>query len=193
MQVSTYTYTFEVYCILGIAKYPHTYTQVGQALAERDAPTGIASKIKRGLKKLVGAKVPPTGVRNKIKHVLGPVDELHNLYGALRKARTARGAIDFETTETRIEFDQNRKIDQIVPVVRNDAHKLIEECMLAANVCAARFLEVHNLPALYRVHEGPGEEKLERLYEFLKEVGLSLSTRVRSTLKLPPSARSMSG
>jgi ribonuclease R len=151
-----------------------TYTQVGQALAERDAPTGIASKIKRGLKKLVGAKVSPTGMRNKIKHVLGPVDELHNLYGALRKARTARGAIDFETTETRIEFDENRKIDQIVPVVRNDAHKLIEECMLAANVCAARFLEVHNLPALYRVHEGPGEEKLERLYEFLKEVGLSL-------------------
>ena len=113
-------------------------------------------------------------MRKKIKHVLGPVDELHNLYGALRKARTARGAIDFETTETRIEFDENRKIDQIVPVVRNDAHKLIEECMLAANVCAARFLEKHNLPALYRVHEGPGEEKLERLYEFLKEVGLSL-------------------
>lgn len=151
-----------------------TYTQVGQALAERDAPTGIASKIKSGLKKLVGAKTAPTGIRKKIKHVIGPVDELHNLYGALRKARTARGAIDFETTETRIEFDENRKIDQIVPVVRNDAHKLIEECMLAANVCAARFLEAHNLPALYRVHEGPGEEKLERLYEFLKEVGLSL-------------------
>lgn len=151
-----------------------TYTQVGQALAERDAPTGIASKIKSGLKKLVGAKTAPTGIRKKIKHVIGPVDELHNLYGALRKARTARGAIDFETTETRIEFDENRKIDQIVPVVRNDAHKLIEECMLAANVCAARFLEAHNLPALYRVHEGPGDEKLERLYEFLKEVGLSL-------------------
>lgn len=151
-----------------------TYTQVGQALAESTEPAGIGSRIKRGLKKLVGATTTPTGLRKKLKDVMGPVDELHNLYGALRKARDERGAIDFETTETRIMFDENRKIDQIVPVTRNDAHKLIEECMLAANVCAARFLEKHELPALYRVHEGPGEEKLERLYEFLGELGLSL-------------------
>src|SRR5690606_187120 len=87
--------------------------------------------------------------------------------------RSKRGAIDFETTETRIIFDENRKIKRIVPVVRNDAHKLIEECMLAANVCAAKFLETHEIPALYRVHEPPRKEKIELLHEFLGELGLS--------------------
>jgi len=89
--------------------------------------------------------------------------------------REARGAIDFETTETRILFDEQRKIDRIIPIVRNDAHKLIEECMLCANVCAARFLEKHNIDGLFRVHEGPKEQKLENLRLFLGELGLSLS------------------
>ena len=92
----------------------------------------------------------------------------------LRKARDVRGAIDFETTETRILFNEQRKIDAIVPVVRNDAHKLIEECMLCANVAAARFYEEHKLPVLYRVHEGPTPEKLENLRAFLGELGLEL-------------------
>ncbi len=76
--------------------------------------------------------------------------QLHNLYGLyqlLRKARTERGAIDFETTETKIVFDADRKIEEIVPVQRNDAHKIIEECMLCANVATARFLKKHKLPA----------------------------------------------
>lgn len=105
------------------------------------------------------------------------LEQLHRLYFALRGARAERGAIDFETTETRIVFGRERKIDTIVPVVRNDAHKLIEECMLAANVATARFLEKHKLPALFRVHEGPTEEKLETLREFLGELGLSLAGR----------------
>lgn len=112
----------------------------------------------------------------------GPVDadlaphllELHALYKVLRRAREARGAIDFETTETRIVFDAQRKIDQIVPVQRNDAHRLIEECMLCANVAAARFFERHPLPVLYRVHEGPGAEKLDNLRAYLGELGLGL-------------------
>jgi ribonuclease R len=99
---------------------------------------------------------------------------LHNLYKLLRQARETRGAIDFETVETRILFDENRKIDAIVPVHRNDAHKLIEECMLCANVATARFFEVHKLPILYRVHEGPSAEKLENLRSFLGELGLDL-------------------
>ncbi|MBK8973854.1 MAG: ribonuclease R [Hahellaceae bacterium] len=103
-----------------------------------------------------------------------PIIELYALYKALRSARDARGAIDFDTVETRILFDDQRKIEQIVPVVRNDAHKLIEECMLCANVATARFLEKHKIPCLYRVHEGPSAEKLEKLRAFLGEVGLSI-------------------
>ena len=103
-----------------------------------------------------------------------PVRELQALYRVLREARENRGAIDFETTETRILFNEQRKIEAIVPVQRNDAHKLIEECMLCANVAAARFFERHRLPVLFRVHEGPGEEKLENLRAFLGELGLGL-------------------
>jgi ribonuclease R len=102
------------------------------------------------------------------------LQQLHALYTVLRRAREERGAIDFETVETRIVFNEERKIDAIVPVHRNDAHKLIEECMLCANVAAARFFERHALPVLYRVHEGPSEEKLENLRAFLGELGLGL-------------------
>jgi len=99
---------------------------------------------------------------------------LHKLYHVLREHREARGALDFETTETRIVFGENRKIDQIIPVIRNDAHKLIEECMLLANVSAANFLLENKIPCLYRVHEGPTPEKIVDLREFLTEVGLNL-------------------
>lgn len=102
---------------------------------------------------------------------------LHNLYALyklLRKARTERGAIDFETTETKIVFDSQRKIEEIVPVHRNDAHKIVEECMLCANVATARFLKKHKVPALYRVHDGPSEERLGNLRLFLGELGLQL-------------------
>jgi ribonuclease R len=99
---------------------------------------------------------------------------LHALYKVLRQARATRGAIDFETVETRILFDENRKIDAIVPVNRNDAHKLIEECMLAANVATANFLEESELAGLFRVHEGPSAERLEALRTFLGELALDL-------------------
>jgi ribonuclease R len=102
------------------------------------------------------------------------LQQLHALYTVLRRAREERGAIDFETVETRIVFNEARKIDAIVPVQRNDAHKLIEECMLCANVAAARFFERHALPVLYRVHEGPSAEKLENLRAYLGELGLGL-------------------
>jgi ribonuclease R len=106
---------------------------------------------------------------------------LHKLYKVLRAARDKRGAIDFETVETRIIFDESRKIEAIVPVVRNDAHKLIEECMLCANVATARLYDANKLPMLYRVHEGPSEEKLEGLRKFLGELGLDLGGGVKPT------------
>ena len=101
--------------------------------------------------------------------------QLYKLYQAMRKAREKRGAMDFDTQETRIIFGENRKIDKIIPVVRNDAHKLIEEFMIAANGCAARFLNNKKMPKLLRVHEGPSEEKLANLRTFLGELGLRMS------------------
>ncbi|TFG82171.1 MAG: ribonuclease R, partial [Chromatiales bacterium] len=102
------------------------------------------------------------------------LDELYRLYKVLRKSRSARGAIDFETTETRIVFGAGRKIERIVPLVRNDAHKVIEECMVAANVAAARYLERHKMPTLNRVHAVPSGEKVADLQEFLNGLGLGL-------------------
>ena len=131
-----------------------TYTKVGKMLDASDAES-----------------VP---LREQYADVVDDVEQLYSLYKVLRQAREKRGAIDFDTTETRILFDEQRKIDKIIPVVRNDAHKLIEECMLCANVCAAKFLEKHALDGLYRVHEGPKEQKLENLRLFLRELGLGL-------------------
>lgn len=100
--------------------------------------------------------------------------DVHELYQVLLKARKARGAMDFSTTETVIQFDENKKIQRIVPVHRNVAHRIIEECMLAANVATARFLEKAEIPALYRVHAVPDENKITALREFLGELGLQL-------------------
>lgn len=100
---------------------------------------------------------------------------LHGLYQVLQKKRHQRGAMEFEGTETQMMFDQHGKIERIVPVVRNDAHKLIEECMLATNVCAAEFLLKQNHVSLFRNHTGPTVEKLSTLREQLNLLGLYLS------------------
>jgi ribonuclease R len=106
--------------------------------------------------------------------VLPHLKQLYSLYKVLLKARHTRGAIDFETQETRIVFGSDRKIAEIKPTERNDAHKLIEECMLCANVATAAFLQKHEIPALYRVHDAPPLERQEKLRAFLGELGLSL-------------------
>jgi ribonuclease R len=109
------------------------------------------------------------------------IDRLYRLYGVLRQAREQRGALDFDTQETRILFDEQRKIAAIEPVHRNDAHKLIEECMLIANVATAQFLESLEQPALFRVHECPSAEKLENLRAFLGELSLELPGGLKPT------------
>jgi ribonuclease R len=106
--------------------------------------------------------------------LLPQLQDLYGVYKSLHAARQKRGAIDFDTTETYIVCNAQGKIEQIVPRHRNDAHRLIEECMLAANVCAADFLKRNKHPGLYRVHAGPTPEKLENLRAFLRGVGLSL-------------------
>ena len=107
-------------------------------------------------------------------HLLAHLHELHALFEALHAARAERGAIDFDTTETKFIFNDARRIERIEPLVRNDAHRIIEECMLAANVAAARLFERRKMPALYRIHETPNEDKLSDLREFLAELGLAL-------------------
>jgi ribonuclease R len=129
-----------------------TYTKVAAMIVEGDKP-----------------------LRRQYRALVPHLEELYQLYHVLRRAREARGAIDFESTETRIMFGSHRKIERIVPLVRNDAHKLIEECMIAANVASARFLVRHKMPTLFRVHGAPDAEKVEEVREFLGELGLALS------------------
>ena len=100
---------------------------------------------------------------------------LHSLYKVLRRRRENRGAIDFDTVETRIVFSKDKKIDRIEPVVRNDAHKIIEECMILANIAAARFLQRHAIPALFRVHAKPDPDRIDELRSFLALRGLRLT------------------
>ena len=129
-----------------------TYTAVAQVLAD---PQGDAAR--------------------RIPELVTHLQNLNRVFKLLVQARQERGAIDFETIETQIIFDDQGKIQRIVPVRRNDAHRLIEECMLAANVCTSDFLGKRKQPTLYRVHEGPTPEKLAALREFLKGFGLTLS------------------
>lgn len=103
------------------------------------------------------------------------LQHLNQVFRALLKARQERGAIDFETTETYIVCNALGKIEKIIPRTRNDAHRLIEECMLSANVCAADFLLRHKHPGTFRIHATPTEEKLNQLRTFLKQVGLNLA------------------
>jgi ribonuclease R len=117
---------------------------------------------------------PGSRAAHRLVDVLPHLQNLYALYEALAAAREARGAIDLETTETYIVCDAHGRIEKIVPRQRNDAHKLIEECMLAANVCAADFLARSKHAALYRVHEGPTPERLANLRAMLKTLGLHL-------------------
>ena len=115
----------------------------------------------------------PEALRRKDR--VGDLENLHDVYRALLKSRQQRGAVDFETTETQIVCDENGRIEKIVPRTRNDAHRLIEESMLAANVCSADFILQSKQNGLYRVHEGPTPEKKDVLRGYLKAMGVGLT------------------
>jgi len=114
-------------------------------------------------------------LRERYQPVVGHLEELHKMYKVLKSARDERGAIEFETVEAKFIFNADRKIDRIEPVIRNDAHKIIEECMILANIASASLVEKAKEAALYRVHESPGEERLVGFRDFLSELGLDLS------------------
>ena len=120
-------------------------------------------------------------LRDRYKPLVPHLEELHNMYQVLKRARDQRGAIEFETLETKFVFNADRKIDRIEPVVRNDAHKLIEECMILANIASASLVEKLKEPALYRIHETPGEQRLTGFRDFLGELGLNLTGGLEPT------------
>jgi len=128
-----------------------TYTQVWESLQQPDGPA---------------AKT--------LSRVVPHIRSLHELYLLLAQSRRKRGAIDFDTVETKIVCNPLGRIEQIVPFVRNDAHKMIEECMLAANTCAADFMMRSKHPGLFRIHEGPSADRLQSLRDFLRTLGLTL-------------------
>ena len=159
----------------GVMRSHHrlTYTMVGALLEQPESAAGQAVR----------------------KEISEPVHQVllayRELYDALRNQRDERGAIDFETTETRIFYDDNHKISAIRPVTRNVAHKMIEEAMLAANICTARLLEKSGLPALFRNHEPPKAEKLAALQQFVQPLGLRLEWSEKQGKPTPAVFRSL--
>ncbi|MFM2120555.1 MAG: ribonuclease [Pseudomonadota bacterium] len=147
-QIQAYQFYSAVMC----SQARFTYTEVAAILANTRGPEAQ----KRG---------------ELVNHLL----HLHEVYRALLKQRDQRGAIDFESTETQMVCDDQGRIERIVPRVRTEAHRLIEEAMLAANVCAADFIAQASHPALFRVHEGPTPERRATLQNYLRLMGLGLS------------------
>jgi ribonuclease R len=144
-----------------------TYTEVAKMLVDGHAGLPGAGEAK--------------ALTKKYKDLMPHLQELYALYKVMRVSREQRGAMDFDTQETRIVFGAERKIEKIVPVVRNDAHKLIEEFMITANMAAARFLNNKKMPKLLRIHDGPSVDKLLNLKTFLGELGLSLGGGAKPT------------
>jgi ribonuclease R len=118
----------------------------------------------------------PSAVSEEVR-ALGPLlEQLHSLFRALHHARLDRGALDFDAPELKVRFDAEGRVAGFVEYTRNDAHRLIEECMIAANVQAAKFLKKHRIPTLFRVHGQPEEDRLEQLRQFLQGFGIHLPT-----------------
>jgi ribonuclease R len=115
-----------------------------------------------------------TGASNKSvpKAVQSPVRNLHGLYKAFAKNRNRRGAIELDIPQTRIHLNDQGEVDEIRAVPRNDAHRLIEECMIAANVQAAKFVRKHKIAALFRVHARPDPDRFDDLRQYLVSLGL---------------------
>jgi ribonuclease R len=116
-------------------------------------------------------------LRSQYQALVPDLENLNKMYLALIAARQSRGAIAFESEESRFIFNADKKIESIEPLVRNDAHKIIEECMILANVATAKFVEKHQMPGLFRVHDKPSDDKYNNFVTYLAELGLSLGTK----------------
>jgi ribonuclease R len=145
-------HAYQFYPAVMFSQARFTYTEVAAILANTRGPEAAQRK-------------------NLVPHLL----DLHDVYQALLKERGVRGAVDFETTETQIVCDEAGRIEKIIPRTRNVAHRLIEEAMLAANVCSADFIASSKHVGLFRVHEGPTPEKKDMLRNYLKAAGIGMT------------------
>ncbi|MET1257106.1 ribonuclease R [Aliikangiella maris] len=146
--------------------------QQGRVTRSKFYPAVMHSRARMTYTKVWAILQNDESLKQEYESLVEPIHHLYDLFKARIAYKDQRGAIDFETTETQIIFNEQRKIEKIVPVVRNDAHKIIEECMICANVAAAKFFKKHKVPGLYRVHLGPKEKKLEVFRSYLAELGL---------------------
>ncbi len=147
----------------------------GSILNYRFYPAVMHSKARLTYTEVAGLLENPTHAPDSRRALIPHLQHLEQVFHAFLLARQQRGAIDFSSAETRMNFDDRGKIESIHPVERNDAHRLIEECMLAANVCAANFLLSHQHPTLFRIHPVPATERVNAVRDFLGEFGLHLA------------------
>ena len=147
-----------------------TYTKVAAILSGKE----LSGKELSG-KELSGKESDHEALREEYKDLVPDLENLNQMYLALMQAREARGAIAFETEESWFIFNEDRKIETIEPLIRNDAHKIIEECMILANVATAKFVAKHNMSGLFRVHDKPSEDKYKNFIRYLSELGISLT------------------
>nr|WP_284246586.1 ribonuclease R [Thalassotalea insulae] len=161
-----------------------TVTASGKLSQSQFYPAVMRSKARFTYTKVAAILDNGQALREEYAPLVKDLEHLYQLYQVLVTAREQRGAIAFETEESRFIFNADRKIEAIEPLVRNDAHKIIEECMILANVATAQFVEQHNMPGLFRVHDKPSEDKFNNFVTYLAELGLQMP-RINNDDTLP--------
>ena len=159
-----------------------TVSEAGKLLGSQFYPAVMKSHARFTYTKvaaMLDAEVSEEGqkLKNEYSTLLPDLENLKSMYMALSDARNKRGAIAFETQESLFLFNDDKKIDSVVPLIRNDAHKIIEECMILANVATAKFIEKNKKPGLFRVHDKPSEDKYKNFVSYLAELGITLPAR----------------
>ncbi len=151
-----------------------TISAKGKLTDNKFYPAVMRSKARFTYTKVAAILDGDQDLREQYAPLVKDLEHLHQLYALLVNAREQRGAIAFETEESRFIFNADRKIEAIEPLVRNDAHKIIEECMILANVATAKFIEQHQMPGLFRIHDKPSEDKFNNFVSYLAELGLQM-------------------
>jgi ribonuclease R len=154
-----------------------TVTAKGELAESQFYPAVMQSHARFTYTKVSEILTGDEALRSEYSAQVPDLENLEKMYLALSDARIKRGAIAFETEESIFIFNEDKKIDSVVPLIRNDAHKIIEECMILANVATAKFIEDHNKPGLFRVHDKPSEDKYRNFVTYLNELGLSLPAK----------------
>ncbi len=154
-----------------------TVSASGELLDSEFYPAVMRSHARFTYSKVAAILKGDETLREQYKAQLGDLENLEQMYLALNDARAKRGAIAFETEESIFIFNEDKKIASVEALIRNDAHKIIEECMILANVATAKFIEKHNKPGLFRVHDKPSEDKYKNFITYLAELGISLPAK----------------